>query len=69
MPTTSKILEGYHTLTPSGFHPMGVEFQAILVEADKGKKGGKGSKKATKTYVAKEGHFEASYTKPKKATR
>nr|KAJ0221553.1 hypothetical protein LSAT_V11C200068730 [Lactuca sativa] len=47
VPPISKILEGYRALTPSGPHPLSDEFQAILPEADKAKKGGIGSKKAT----------------------
>ncbi|CAH1453977.1 unnamed protein product [Lactuca virosa] len=54
VPPTSKILEGYHALTPSGPRPLTDEFQSILAEADKPKKGGKGSKRHTKKDSTKE---------------
>ncbi|CAH1412969.1 unnamed protein product [Lactuca virosa] len=59
VPPSSKILEGYRTITPSGPRPLTDEFQEILAEADKAKKGGRGSKKATKKDSAKEGTSEA----------
>ncbi|CAI9298585.1 unnamed protein product [Lactuca saligna] len=66
VPATRKILESDRTLTPSGFSPMTVEFQAILVVVEKGKKGGRGSKKATKKDAAKEGSSEGAKTPSKK---
>ncbi|CAI9275000.1 unnamed protein product [Lactuca saligna] len=42
------------------------EFQVILAEADKGKKGGRGLKKATKKGAAKEGPTEGAKTPSKK---
>ncbi|CAI9265409.1 unnamed protein product [Lactuca saligna] len=62
IPTSSKILKIHCTLTPSGPRPLTNEFQAILAEADKPKKGGKGSKKPVKTDSTKEGPSAA--TKP-----
>nr|KAJ0188191.1 hypothetical protein LSAT_V11C900483250 [Lactuca sativa] len=55
VPPSSKILEGYRSLTPSRPRPLNDEFQAILAEVDKTKKGGRGSKKATKKDTANEG--------------
>ncbi|CAI9296931.1 unnamed protein product [Lactuca saligna] len=66
VPPTSKILEGYRAPTPSGPHPLSDEFQEILAEADKAKKGGRGSKKATQKDTAKEGPFEVSKPPSKK---
>nr|KAJ0203038.1 hypothetical protein LSAT_V11C500245520 [Lactuca sativa] len=45
---------------------MGGRFQAILAEADKAKKGGRGLKKATKKETAKEGPSEAAKPPSKK---
>nr|KAJ0187652.1 hypothetical protein LSAT_V11C900486190 [Lactuca sativa] len=59
VPLSSKILEGYRGVTPSCPLPLSDEFQVILVEADKAKKGGKGSMKATKKVTMKEGPSEA----------
>lgn len=42
VPTSSKILEGYRKLTPSGPHELSEEMQVIIAEADKPKKGGGG---------------------------
>lgn len=42
VPLSSKILEGYHGLTPSRPLPLSDEFQVILVEVDKAKKGAEG---------------------------
>nr|KAJ0198500.1 hypothetical protein LSAT_V11C700377890 [Lactuca sativa] len=66
VPPSSRILEGYCSLTPSGPCPLTGEFQAILDEADKTKKGGKGSKKAAKKVTAKEGPSEAAKPPSKK---
>ncbi|XP_052627103.1 pollen-specific leucine-rich repeat extensin-like protein 2 [Lactuca sativa] len=54
-----RILEGYRSLTPSGPCPLTDEFQPILAEVDKTKKGGRGLKKAAKKETAKEGPFDA----------
>ncbi|CAH1436110.1 unnamed protein product [Lactuca virosa] len=66
VPPSSKILEGYRSFTPSGPRPLTEEFQAILAEADKAKKGGRGSKKATKKDTAKKGPSEAAKPPSKK---
>ena len=58
-PPPSKILEGYRVLTPSGPRSLSDEFQVILAEADKAKKGGIGSKKATTKDTMQEGPSEA----------
>ncbi|CAI9280388.1 unnamed protein product [Lactuca saligna] len=55
VPAARKILEGYRKLTPSGFRPLILEFQAILADADKPKKGDKGVKKGGKKSTDKEG--------------
>ncbi|CAH1413791.1 unnamed protein product [Lactuca virosa] len=59
VPPLSKVVEGYRTLTPSGPRPLTDEFQAILDEADKPMKGGKGSKRTTKKDSTKERTSEA----------
>ena len=41
VPPSSMILEGHRTLTPSGPRPVTGEFQSILDEVDKPKKGAK----------------------------
>ncbi|CAI9278326.1 unnamed protein product [Lactuca saligna] len=66
VPPSSKILEGYRALTPSGPHPLFDEFQFILAEADKAKKGGRGSKKKNKKVTTKEGASEAEKSPSKK---
>ena len=55
MSASSKILEGYRKLTPSGFRTLTPEVQAIIDEAEKPKKGGKSSKKGEKKIFDKEG--------------
>nr|KAJ0212498.1 hypothetical protein LSAT_V11C400221470 [Lactuca sativa] len=66
VPPSGKILEGCRSLTPSGCRPLTDEFQAILAEADKTKKGGRGSKKAAKKDTGKEGPSEAAKPPSKK---
>ncbi|CAH1420789.1 unnamed protein product [Lactuca virosa] len=66
VPASSKILEGYRALKPSGFRPLNAEFQEILAEVDKGKKGGRGSKKTGKKDTSKEGPSKAAKLQPKK---
>lgn len=66
VPSSSKILEGFWELTPSGFRPLTLEMQATIDAADKPKKGGKGSKKGEKKTAAKEGPFDAAKPSPKK---
>lgn len=56
VPASSKIFEGFHKLTPSGFRPITLEMQAVIHVADKPKKAGKGSKKGEKTTAAKKVH-------------
>lgn len=66
VPPSSKILEGYRTLQPSGSRPLTVEFQEILAKADKAKKGGRRSKKTSKKDTTNEGSSEAAKPQPKK---
>ncbi|CAI9303705.1 unnamed protein product [Lactuca saligna] len=66
VPTLSKILEGFHKLTPSGFRPLTPEMQATLDDADKPKKGGTGSKKGVKKVTAMKGPYDATKPSPKK---
>lgn len=50
---TSKILEGYRTLTRLEFCPMTVEFQAILAEVEKARNGEEGQRKLPRKTLLK----------------
>ncbi|CAI9281543.1 unnamed protein product [Lactuca saligna] len=55
VPASSKLLEGFRKIIPSGFRPLTPEMQVVLDTADKLKKGGNGLKKEVK----KDGSSEA----------
>lgn len=57
VPSSSKILEGYRKLTPSGAHPLNLKMKTIIVAANKPKKGEKGAKRGEEKSVDKEGPF------------
>ncbi|CAI9276643.1 unnamed protein product [Lactuca saligna] len=63
---SSKILEGFHKLTPSGFRPLTPEMQATIDATDKPKKRGKGSKKGEKKTAAKKGPSDTAKSSLKK---